>query len=76
MKPFVEYLIKNLVDFPDEVFINEVTGDHTIILQINCNKSDVGKVIGKRGKAIDAIRVLVISIAARNGVRVNLEIVE
>ena len=76
MKDFVAYIIKNLVDHPDEVKINEIGGAHTVILELSVEKSDIGKVIGKRGKTINAIRTLLMSVASRNGIRVNLEILE
>ena len=76
MKEFVEYIIKNLVDYPDEVRISEVGGTHTLIIELSVAKSDIGKVIGKKGKTIHAIRTLLMSVASRNGVRVSLEIIE
>lgn len=76
MKDFVAYIVKNLVDHPDAVKINEVGGTHTIILELSVEKSDIGKIIGKKGKTINAIRTLLMSVASRNGLRVNLEILE
>jgi predicted RNA-binding protein YlqC (UPF0109 family) len=76
MKDFVEYIIKNLVDNPDDVKINEVGGTQTLILELSVKKEDIGKIIGKKGKTINAIRTLLMSVASRNGVRVNLEILE
>ena len=76
MKEFVEYIVKNLVDHPDQVRINEVGGTHTLIIELGVEKSDIGKIIGKKGKTINAIRTLLMSVASRNGIRVNLEILE
>lgn len=76
MKEFVEYIVKNLVDHPDEVKISEVGGSNTLIIELSVKKSDIGKVIGKKGKTINAIRTLLMSVASRNGLRVNLEILE
>ncbi|MFN0065541.1 MAG: KH domain-containing protein [Chlamydiales bacterium] len=76
MKEFVAYIVKNLVDHPDKVHINEVGGTHTLIIELSVEKSDIGKIIGKRGKTINAIRTLLMSVASRNGLRVNLEILE
>ncbi|MCH9627475.1 MAG: hypothetical protein S4CHLAM2_11150 [Chlamydiales bacterium] len=59
-----------------EIKINEVGGTHTVILELSVEKSDIGKIIGKRGKTINAIRTLLMSVASRNGLRVNLEILE
>ena len=76
MKEFVEYIVKNLVDNPDQVKISEVGGTHTLIIELSVEKSDIGKIIGKKGKTINAIRTLLMSVASRNGIRVNLEILE
>ena len=73
MKEFVEYIVKNLVDYPDQVKINEVGGTNTLIIELGVEKSDIGKVIGKKGKTINAIRTLLMSVASRNGIRVSLE---
>ncbi|MCP5509199.1 MAG: KH domain-containing protein [Chlamydiales bacterium] len=76
MKEFIEYIVKNLVDNPDKVQINEVGGTHTLIIELSVDKADTGKIIGKKGKTINAIRTLLMAVASRNGVRVNLEIIE
>ncbi|MDF2550032.1 MAG: binding protein [Chlamydiales bacterium] len=76
MKEFVAYIVKNLVDHPDKVVINEIGGTQTLILELSVEKSDIGKIIGKKGKTINAIRTLLMSVASRNGLRVNLEILE
>ena len=76
MKEFVEYIVKNLVDHPDQVHITEVGGTNTLIIELSVEKSDIGKIIGKKGKTINAIRTLLMSVASRNGLRVSLEILE
>lgn len=76
MKEFVEYIVKNLVDNPDKVQINEIGGSQTLIIELSVDKEDIGKIIGKKGKTINAVRTLLMSVASRNGVRVNLEILE
>ncbi|MCH9617627.1 MAG: hypothetical protein SP4CHLAM5_08950 [Chlamydiia bacterium] len=76
MKEFVAYIVKNLVDNPDKVNIKEIGGTQTLIIELSVEKSDIGKIIGKRGKTINAIRTLLMSVASRNGLRVNLEILE
>ena len=76
MKEFVAYIVKNLVDHPDKVKIKEVGGTQTLIIELAVEKSDIGKIIGKKGKTINAIRTLLMSVASRNGIRVNLEIIE
>lgn len=76
MKEFVEYIVKNLVDNPDKVRIAEVGGTNTLIIELAVDKADIGKIIGKKGKTINAIRTLLMSVASRNGIRVSLEIIE
>ncbi|MFZ4099922.1 MAG: KH domain-containing protein [Chlamydiia bacterium] len=76
MKEFVEYIVKNLVDHPELVKITEIQGTNTVILELSCDPSDIGKIIGKAGKTINAIRGLLMAVASRNGIRVNLEILE
>lgn len=76
MKEFVEYIVKNLVDHPERVKINEIGGTNILIIELSVKKSDIGKIIGKGGKTINAIRTLLMSVARRNGIRVNFEILE
>ncbi len=76
MKEFVEYVVKNLVDYPEEIKVSEIGNENNLIMEVRLNKSDFGKVIGKKGKNIDAIRTLLHSIASKNHMRVTLQIVE
>jgi predicted RNA-binding protein YlqC (UPF0109 family) len=76
MKPFVEYVVKALVDHPDEVTVTEVETERAIIFELRLNQTDIGKVIGKSGRTINAIRSLLMSAAAKHNKRVMLEIIE
>ena len=76
MKAFIEYVVKELVDFPEQVEIREVDGDRALVFEVRLNPSDIGKVIGKSGRTITAIRTLLINAAAKNSKRVMLEIIE
>ena len=76
MKEFVAYIVKNLVDHRDQVSICETEGAQGLIIELTVEKTDIGKVIGKRGRTIRAIRTLLMSVASRHGVRVNLEVIE
>ena len=76
MKEFIEYLVKALVDNPDEVNVTQIDGEKTVIFELRCNQSDIGKVIGKQGRTIKAIRTLLGSAAAKANMRAMLEIVE
>jgi len=76
MKAFIEYVVKELVDFPEQVEIREVDGERALVFEVRLNPSDIGKVIGKSGRTITAIRTLLINAAAKNSKRVMLEIIE
>ena len=77
MKEFVEFIVKQLVDKPDKVVVEETkTDENTIKFNIKVDKSDIGKVIGKHGKNINAIRTLVSAVKAKGKHRTMLELVE
>lgn len=76
MRDLVEHIVKALVDHPEDIRLTEVDGEKTIVLELRCNREDVGKVIGKSGKTVGAIRTLISTVAAREGRRAMLEVVE
>lgn len=73
MKDFIEYLVKNIVDNPDNVRVIE-SSEHSY--QLIVDSEDIGKVIGKNGVMINFIRVLINSVQGRDKSKVSLEIVE
>lgn len=76
MKDFVEFIVKHLVDKPEEVVAQETDADHTIIVELRVGKGDMGKVIGKHGQTARALRIIVAAASAKSGKRAHLEIVE
>jgi predicted RNA-binding protein YlqC (UPF0109 family) len=76
MKAFVELVVKALVDHPEEVDVREVDGERVVVFELRLNQTDIGKVIGKSGRTITAIRTLLTSAAAKQGKRAMLEIIE
>jgi uncharacterized protein len=76
MKELIEYVVKTLVDHPDDLRISEIEGERTVVFELRCHPDDVGKVIGKSGKTVGAIRVLLSTVAARQNRRAMLEVVE
>lgn len=74
MRELIEFLAKSLVDQPGEVQVREVTKDRSIMIEICVAPDDVGKVIGRQGRVIQAIRSLARSAAARQGKRVTVEV--
>jgi predicted RNA-binding protein YlqC (UPF0109 family) len=71
----VEYIVKSLVDYPDRVSVRQVETGPAITLELTVAESDMGRIIGKGGRVVNAIRALLQALAARQGKRVTLEIV-
>jgi predicted RNA-binding protein YlqC (UPF0109 family) len=76
MKDLISVIAKALVDFPDQVEINEVVGDKTTVLELRVAKEDLGKVIGKQGKTARAMRTILNANATKLKKRAVLEIIE
>jgi len=76
MKDLVEYVVKSLVESPDEVSIAEFDDENETVLELTVAGSDMGRVIGKSGRVINAIRTLAQVAAAKRGTRVSVELVE
>ncbi len=77
MKEFVEYVAKCIVDNPDNVEVEEkVVEEKKLVLALRVHANDIGKVIGKGGKTAQAIRTILTAIAAKEGKRAILEIVD
>jgi predicted RNA-binding protein YlqC (UPF0109 family) len=74
MKELVEYIVRALVDKPDEVNISETQGESLTILEIKVGQEDVGKVIGKEGRIANSIRAIAKAAAAKQKKRVTVEI--
>ena len=76
MREFIEFVVRQLVDFPDEAILTEIPSGKTIRFRLQLRQSDVGRVIGRNGQTIQAIRALLSSSAARHGQRATHDIVE
>ncbi|RCX20037.1 RNA-binding protein with KH domain [Anaerobacterium chartisolvens] len=76
MKELLEAIAKALVDYPDEVSVNEVEGERSLILELKVSKEDMGKVIGKQGRIAKAIRTVVKAAAIKDDKRVVVEIMQ
>ena len=76
MKAILESIARSLVDAPNEVKITEIDGEKTVIFELRCNAKDIGKIIGKSGKTVGAMRTLLNSIAAKQGRKAMLEVVD
>ena len=76
MQAFLEYVIKGLVQNPDTVSITPVEREGMTVYEVRLDRQDVGKIIGRHGVTINAIRSLLLAGSARKGVRCSVEIVE
>lgn len=75
-KEFVEYVVKALVNYPDDVKVTRSVDDMGVLLELSVNPEDMGKVIGKAGATAKSIRTLLRVLGSRNDARVNLKIIE
>ena len=76
MKEFLEFIVRQLVEFPDEVMLSEIPSGKLTIFRLQMRQTDVGRIIGRNGQTIQAIRALLSSSAARHGQKATVEIVE
>lgn len=77
MKEFIEYIVKQLVDKPEKVRIEESNSDQkTIDIKIEVDKTDIGKIVGKQGKNVNALRTLLTAVAAKDRYRATLQVKE
>ena len=74
LKELLETIVKSLVDNPSEVSVNEVNGEKSTILELKVFETDIGKVIGKQGRIINALRTILRSAAVKDGKIVQLEL--
>ena len=76
MKELISYIAQALVDKPEEVVVTEIEGEQTSVIELKVAKDDLGKVIGKQGKTAQAMRTLLTAIAAKEGKRAILKILD
>ena len=76
MQGFLEYVVKGLVQKPEETTVTPVEKNGLTIYELRMNPSDVGRIIGREGVTINAIRSLLTAGSAKKGLRCSLEIVE
>ena len=75
MKETLEVIIKNLVEFPDEILVKEVAGDKSVVYEVKVAETDMGKVIGREGKIAAAIRTVMKALAAKEHKKVSVEFI-
>ncbi|MBP8645816.1 MAG: KH domain-containing protein [Syntrophobacteraceae bacterium] len=75
MKELVEFLVKSLVDHPEEVSLNQQEADDTLLMELKIAPDDLGKIIGKNGNTINAIRTVLQAAASSHKKRARLEVI-
>lgn len=75
-KDLIEYIAKSLVDYPDRVVVHEVTGETLVIVELTVAEEDLGKIIGKYGRTLKAIRNVLYTAGINANRKVILELIE
>lgn len=76
MKELIELISKKLVDHPDDVEVRVIENEDGQVFELRVHPDDMGRVIGKNGRVAKAVRTLIGSAAAKNNIRVTLNIIE
>lgn len=76
LRDLVTFIAASIVDEPDKVLVNEVEGERALVFEVRVAPGDMGKIIGKKGRVIHAVRSLVQAAAAKDGKRATVEILE
>lgn len=71
---FVEYIVKNLVENPDDIKIERTIDEKGVLLTLTVNKEDLGRIIGRRGATAQSLRALLRALALKNNAHYNLKI--
>src|SRR5574344_2611939 len=72
---FVEYIVKSLVEHPDDVIVDRIVDEKGVLLTLTVNPEDLGRVIGRRGVTAQSLRSLLRALGTKNSARYNLKIV-
>ena len=76
MKELLTYVARNLVDHPDEVSVTEREANGETVFEVRVADGDMGKVIGRQGRIVKEIRILMKAVAQRKGKKVSVEIMD
>ncbi len=76
MKELVEFVVRSIVDHPEEVSATEVSYGSDVTVELSVAERDMGRVIGSRGRVINSIRTVIQVLAVKQGKRVTLELLE
>ena len=72
---FVEYIVKSLVEHPDDVIVDRIIDEKGVLLTLTVNPEDLGRVIGRRGATAQSLRTMLRALGMKNSARYNLKIV-
>ena len=76
MKELLTYILQNLVEKPDEVSVTEREANGETVFEVRVADGDMGKVIGRQGRIVKEIRILMKAVAQRKGKKVSVEIMD
>ncbi|MCD8087531.1 MAG: KH domain-containing protein [Oscillospiraceae bacterium] len=76
MKELLTYIIQSLVDYPEQVTVDERVSGGTTVFEVRVADGDMGKVIGRKGRIVRQIRTLMKAVAQRQGQRISVEILD
>jgi len=76
MRDMVEFIAKALVDHPEAVHVRQIEGERAIVIEVKVAPDDIGKIIGKQGRIVNALRTVVKAATVRTGKRVTVEILQ
>jgi uncharacterized protein len=76
MKELIKNIAEALVDNPEQVSVNEISGEHTMIIELRVAKQDLGKVIGKQGRTAQALRTILNGASGKIKKSITLEILD
>ena len=75
-KELIEYIVIALVDYPDDVVVREVTGEKVVVVELTVSEADLGKIIGRYGRTLKAIRTVLYTAGLKADKKVILELIE
>ena len=76
MKELIEQIAKSIVEKPEEVQVRAIEGEHAVVIELRVDRDDIGKVIGKQGRTITAMRTILNAARAQKEKRQILEVIE
>lgn len=75
VKELAETIVKVLVDNPNQLHLTVIEGEQSVIVEVNAESRDVAKIIGQRGRNIDAVRTILNSVGVKLGKRITVEVI-